>query len=637
MSRLIILCCVVVLFSFNLFGQSDSIILRIENDKFTRGEFDFIYNKNNQVSTVKKSEKEYLDLFVNYKLKVHEAEKLGYDTLQSFKDELAFYQDELAKPYLTDKGVTEELVKEAYAHIENEVDASHILILIPKNPTPADTLKAYNKIVDIQKQLSNGADFAQMATAYSEDPSAVKNAGRLGYFAGFMMVYPFEKAAYQTPVGGVSPIVKTQFGYHLIYVHGIRKARGEIRVAHIMRVFPRNSSPEVIAEVKLTIDSVYTKLQSGAKFEDLAVTYSEDGNTARKGGELPWFTANKMIPEFANPAFELKNDGDVSLPIQTPFGWHIIKRLEHKGVGSFEKMKPELESRIAQDERAYSGQKAIVRRLKLEYGFKTDSANFALLSAFVEPPLISDSLFYAEDTNNSNTLFSFGGKEFKVYDFKQFLQNKKQFSLRFGLVQLNNNYSEFQDQAILNYEKSRLTIKYPSYSYLLEEYHDGLLIFEISKKEIWDKASADTVGLKEYYLAHKADFKAPKQFVGRVFYCANKGVQKSVKPFVSAPKVQLDSVVKSLNVKGEVVSYLDGSFAANDNAVVDLKIFKIENSKELYKPNLLITFLNGKVNDVKERSFEEAKGAVISDYQNYLDKQWVNTLHEKYKPQIGSL
>lgn len=619
------------------FSQSDSTILKIEDKVFTRGEFDFIYNKNNQVAETKKSANEYLELFVNYKLKVHEAEKEGLDTLVSFKNELAYYKEELIKPYLTDKSVTEELLKEAYSHLENEVNASHILILIPRNPTPADTLKAYNKALEVQKKLNDGGNFEELAVAYSEDPSAANNKGHLGYFSGFMMVYPFEKVAYLTPVGSVSPITRTQFGYHLILIHGIRKSRGEIRVAHIMRVFPRNSAQDVVDKVKLSIDSVYTKLLAGAKFEDMAHQYSEDGNTARKGGELAWFGTGRMIPDFADPAFELKKDGDISQPIKTPFGWHIIKRLELKGIKSYSEMKPDLETRIANDERAYSGQKAVVQRLKKEYEFVENHGNFELLSSLVAKPVINDSLFYTGNTNNENVLFTFAKTNFTVAKFKTYLKESKGYSLQFGYDAFVKNYSEYQEQSILNYEKSILATKYPAYNYLLNEYHDGLLIFEISKREVWDKASADTLGLKQYYAKNTSQFISPEQFVGRVFYCKDKQALTQVKKFKDSPKNILDSVVNEMNSKEQVISYLHGSFAKGDNELVDEAKFKVKNTKALSKPNLPIHLLSGVMKKPTQRTFEEAKGQVISEYQNHLDQIWIKTLREKYKPIVGSL
>ena len=633
---LLAICALSVLTS-NVMAQNDSTILTIGDEKFSKSEFNFIYNKNNQVAENKKSPDEYLQLFVNYKLKVYEAQQQGLDTLPSFKNELAYYKDELQKPYLTDKAVTEELLQEAYNHQIYEVDASHILVLVPRNPMPADTLKAYQKITDILQKFKAGGDFGQLASQYSEDPSAVSNAGRLGYFSGFMMVYPFEKAAYNTAVGEVSPIVKTQFGYHLIYVHGIRKSRGEIKVAHIMRIFPRNSSQEVIDQVKLSIDSIYTKLQNGAKFEDLASQYSEDGNSARKGGEMPWFGTGRMIPEFADPAFALKANGDISQPIQTPFGWHIIKRLDLKDVKSFEELKPELESKIANDERAYSGQNAVVEHLKREYNLKVNTQNFDLLSEMVIKPSVSDSAFYAGNTNNSNILFTFADQKITVDAFKKYLQGEKKYLLQYGYQPYKEAFDEFQKSSILNYEKGLLASKYDSYRFLLNEYHDGLLIFDISKKEVWDKASADTIGLKSFYAQNPSKYVSALRFEGRVFACQNKAVLAEMKKFKNAPKQTLDSVIGKLNATDKVVQFFHGTFVKGDNWLVDQKKFKVKEAKSEDSAKFPYSLLVGEMKQPAALTFDEAKGQIISDYQNYLDQEWIKNLREKYKPLVGTL
>ncbi|HOI49958.1 MAG TPA: peptidylprolyl isomerase, partial [Prolixibacteraceae bacterium] len=282
--------------------QKDKVLVTIGGQPVGLEEFIRIYRKNNenlQNPEDKKSPQAYLDLFVNFKLKVREAEQLGLDTTQAFRNELAGYRRELAAPYLTDIQLNEQLVQETYRRMTREVNASHILVALPENPSPADTLAAYQRAAEIRRQVLSGVDFNQAAEKWSQDPSAKNNRGNLGWFTVFQMVYPFEEAAYTTPVGEVSLPVRSAFGYHLVKVNGVREARGEIKVAHLMKAFPQNATPAQKAAAHRSADSIYALLQNGANFAELARTLSDDQRSAASGGEMPWFSAAVMIPQFA--------------------------------------------------------------------------------------------------------------------------------------------------------------------------------------------------------------------------------------------------------------------------------------------------------------------------------------------------
>lgn len=317
--------------------NKDATVLTIDNEAVTVEEFENIFRKNNRDSIITPAAlDEYMELFINFKLKVKAARELGMDTVAKFRNELAGYRAQLARPYLTDGDKLDELVAEAYKNMQKDVKARHILVKCEANATPEDTLRAFTKAMSLYTRIAAGEDFETIARENSDDPSAKQNGGDLGYFTAFQMVYPFEEAAYGAKIGEVVRPVRTRYGYHIIEVEDMRPARGEIRVAHIMVKEKKEDGGAKNAEDK--INEIYSELQKGASFEELAAKYSEDGSSAKKGGELPFFGPNKMVPEFEEASFALKNDNELSKPFKTSYGWHIVKRLELKPVAAFEQV-----------------------------------------------------------------------------------------------------------------------------------------------------------------------------------------------------------------------------------------------------------------------------------------------------------
>jgi peptidyl-prolyl cis-trans isomerase SurA len=322
-----------------VYAQDDETILTIGETKISKAEFERIYKKNNNNllnESEKKTPEEYLGLFINFKLKVLEAQSLKMDTAAAFINELAGYRKELAAPYLTDIQFEDKMVHDLYDRMKKEVNASHILFMLDKNAPESQVQTVLSKITGLREQIVAGKDFNEAAREYSEDPSAKTNGGNLGYFSAFQMVAPFEDAAFSTPEGQVSAPVRSSFGYHLIKVNGVRENRGEIKVAHIMKMFPQGGATAAAKkQLKSEIDSVYSQLKNGADFAEMAKKYSDDKRSAVQGGEMPWFSAARMIPEFSEPAFALKNIGDYSTPIETSFGYHIIKKMDSRAVAPF--------------------------------------------------------------------------------------------------------------------------------------------------------------------------------------------------------------------------------------------------------------------------------------------------------------
>ncbi|HDR51540.1 MAG TPA: hypothetical protein ENN90_07960, partial [Mariniphaga anaerophila] len=469
-------------------SQKNEVLLTIDNTEITKAEFERIYRKNNQnllEDSDIKSPKEYLDLYIDFKLKVVEAMNLKMDTGRAFTEELAGYRKELAAPYLTDMNYDEALVKELYRRMTHEINASHILFLVSENATPEQEEAVLQKARQVKKEVLSGKDFNEAAVEYSEDPSAQNNHGNLGYFTAFQMVAPFENAAFSTPAGTLSEPVRTSFGYHLIKVNDIRENQGEIKVSHIMKMFPQGEENFDKTILKTEIDALYQKLMEGADFAELAKQHSDDKRSAVQGGEMPWFSSGRMIAEFSEPAFALKNTGDITEPVETAFGYHIIKKTGHRPVPPFEEVRHEIEERIKRDpERNNSSRKAFIAKLKEEYHFKVNQENFQKIKALTMNEIAGENL----------VLFTIGNQEFNLNDFQIFIQKE---NLSAGAY--SDYFENWVDAEIIALEDSRLEEKYTDFRYLMQEYHDGLLLFNIMEEKIWNFAARDSAGLENFY------------------------------------------------------------------------------------------------------------------------------------------
>ncbi|MFD3000255.1 peptidylprolyl isomerase [Pontibacter toksunensis] len=490
-------------------------------------EFRYVYEKNNsgnEDAYTRQSISDYLNLYTNFKLKVLEAEGKGLDTTTAFKRELEGYKEQLAQPYLTEKSVTDKLVKEAYERMKQEVNASHILISLGPDAAPEDTLAAYNKAMDLRKRALAGEDFGKLAQENSQDPSAADNKGELGYFTALQMVYPFEDAAYKTAVGDISMPVRTRFGYHLVKVNDKRQAKGEVRVAHIMvRATPGIPKADSLA-AKQRVDAIFKRVQRNENWEKLASEFSEDANSATNGGELPWFGTGRMIPSFEDAAFNLQNAGDVAQPVLTPYGWHIIKLLEKRGLPAYEDMEQNLRNKIAKDSRSELNKTAFIRRIKAENNFTEDATAKATAMAKASNELLQAAWTYDEnDPALKQTLFTIQGKPYTIGDFWQYAKETQQpRSTNSAAHAMNLLYEAYVDKSLVGYEKANLEVKHPDYRMLVQEYHDGILLFQMMDEKVWSKAIQDSVGLKAYFNQNREKYKWGPRVQATVISAANK-------------------------------------------------------------------------------------------------------------------
>jgi peptidyl-prolyl cis-trans isomerase SurA len=504
-------------------------------------EFGYVYKKNNGTAAdygTRASITDYLTLYTNFRLKVLDAEKHGLDTTQAFRRELDGYKQQLALPYLTEKGVTDQLVREAYDRMGQEVNASHILVRVAPDATPADTLAAYQKVVALRQRVTGGEDFSSVASVTSEDPSAKENGGKLGYFTAMQMVYPFETAAYRTPVGQVSQPIRTRFGYHIIKVNDRRAAQGEIKVAHLMvRVTPQAPRADSAAAHK-KINELYTRLRKGESWNKLVAQFSEDAGSAPNGGELPPFGTGRMIPSFEEVAFKLQKPGDISAPVQTPYGWHIIRLVEKQPLAPFAAMEPTLKSKVGKDSRSELNRAAFLKRIRQEDQFIEIPAAKALAFKQADTALVKGRYKFdpanmtASGAKASKTtkkaggdklpLFTISGKPYTVSDFLTFAQQNQRprptAQPDFAMQQL---YDQYVDQSLTDFEKASLPTKYEDYRMLVQEYRDGILLFQLMDEKVWSKAIEDTAGLRKFFMANQANYQFGQRVRGTVISAAS--------------------------------------------------------------------------------------------------------------------
>ena len=605
-------------------------------------EFAYVYKKNNfnNDSAFHRTDvQEYLDLFINFKLKIKEAQQLGMDTTASFVSEFNTYKSQLTKPYLSESGVTEKLKKEAYERYKQEVKASHILIRVAKEAAPSDTLTAYNKALEIREKAVGGEDFSALAKTYSEDPSAKTNGGDLGYFTSMQMVYPFEDAAYKTNIGDISMPVRTRFGYHIIKVLGKRPSRGKVEVSHIMIRATERSSKEDATAARDKIFEIHEQLVGGAEWNYLCEQFSEDLNTKSKGGKLSPFGTGAMPKEFEEASFALAEVGEISDPFTTAYGWHIVKLESQKGLAPYEEMEPTIKSAINRDARASLNKKALIKRLKKENPFQSDKESLKMAMGYADSTLIKGEWKYNEDSQDLNkTVFSISDKKYSVKDFFDYVianqASKPSYNPEYYMSEL---YKQFEEESVIGYEEEHLAEKYVDYRMLLKEYKEGILLFQLMDEKVWSKAVKDTTGLKTYYETNKGKYQWKERAKATIYNASSQDVINRLKKVLD----EADTIVSKRD--------LQQTFNADKALTLDIQEGKFEKGKNAALEKVswapgTYTVMNGeRVNyvvieeilSVAPKKLDEIKGEVISDYQNHLEKKWIQNLKVKYPVEVN--
>ena len=619
------------------FAATDPVLMRINNKDVRMSEFEYLYKKNLEQQVNKESLDEYVKRFVDYKLKVAEAERLGYDTLPRIKDEINGYKDDMLAPFLTDTELQEKLVKEAYERMKTDVDVSHIML--PRGRNKAEEKKQMEMMDSIRNCILNGEDFGELVMKYSIDRSKENNKGEYGFISSGVFPYQFEKVVYDTPIGELSKPFVTDYGIHMVRVNGYRPNEGQVEVAHIMRKFPSGQVTENDKmAVKAKADSIYNCIKNGESFEALAKSYSQDPRSARDGGKMAPFGHNYMPKSFENVAFSLA-DGEISEPVETPYGYHIIKKYAHIPLGSFEDCRETIEKRISNDERSLLPVESRYNQIMKEQNYKkTDGLKEYLLKE-LKAHGGYDSTFVTDVLAKSNyTMFTYGnGIKAPLSLLAQAINPKtKVASDEIAAAVLDGSVERVARQEIVKYYADNIVDLNPDYRNLLNEYRDGTLLFEVMTREVWNKAKNDNSVLTQRFDADRSKFKWDEPHFKGVIICAkNDSVMNEAMAMYQTIKDQPeDTITTVLNKKfGRNIKMVRSVSKQGENEMVDYVAFNGKHVESTYIGYPVFRILFGKMLSQPEE-MSDVKGLVASDYQDALEEEWVAGLHKRYKVSI---
>lgn len=719
------------------------VILTLGDRAYSTDDFFQSFTKNQMTgdSAQRTDIKEYFDLYTNMKLKVMAAESGGRDTTEAFREEMETYRKQLAQNYLTDKSAVETLANEAYERMQQEVSASHILIPVADEALPADTLAAYEEVEAIRKRVVAGEDFATVAKQHSKDANTAANGGNLGYFTTFALVYPLETAAYTTPVGGISAPIRTRFGYHLLRVNDRRPSRGKVQVAHILARISPSAAPAGQQAIKARIDAIYDRLQKGESFETLARETSDDATSRNNGGILPMFETGRNVPAFEEAAFALTTPGSYSKPVQTNYGWHILKLIARKPIEPYAELAPALRQKVVTDTRADVLRQGVERRLRRDYTVAENKNTLNAVLAKADSNLVRGrwkAVSISDADLLGKPLFTINAKPYTVQQFAQYVQ-QKQTPRQAGAVPsvvMQRLYNRFVGDQLIAIEEANLDRKSPEFRALLTEIRDGVLLSGMMEENVWERSMTDSTGQKQHYEANKERYKMPERAFATIVEAADEGVLKQVndalktnpyqlrrsaapvtfgvnetalpgserdalyqllvtmvrnpdylvevsgaqdkaerdtvsagrirsvvnyltrngvsltrimekdnKSFGNAPNprqvtfqyfsTNKQDIAKALNsAKPGSVTITDGLFTRGANPYLDAFPWK-PSSTTTSEGNKLVQITIARVEPPRLKTFAEARGTVINEYQAILEKQWLASLRQKYPVKVN--
>jgi peptidyl-prolyl cis-trans isomerase SurA len=645
MNLLWILACLPV-FSVALVAQTnDPVLFTVDNVPVRVSEFSYIYSKTNQdkADYSEASLREYLDLYIKFKLKVTRARDMQLDTVDALRKELEGYRRQLANSYLVDKEVTEKLVEEAYRNMQQDVEVSHIFLNCPMNANAADTLRAYRRITNWQNLLKKGASFEQLAADSSEDQSAKENRGNLGYLTAMLPngYYALEKAVYNAKPGSVLGPIRSNNGYHLARVGAFRPARGEVEVAQIL--FRKGKDEAANAHIKARADSVYAALSAGkSTWDESCSRFSDDKTTNTKGGYLGFFGINRYQRNFEDAAFGLVKDGDVSMPIETSIGWHIIKRISRRPIQSLDIMRRPLSERIKRDARSELAKQSMIQRIKKESLYKDFPAVLDRWAAKQVDTVFLTYRWKPDPAQPKDVMMQFGPDHpYTTADFESFCASASRERMRGSGTPMreviDQLYNSWTDDVAMQFEESQLDKKYPEFKSLMREYEEGILLFDATKQLVWDKANADTLGLQAFYDTQLQGKYMWGERARTSLYTLKtidlKTVEAVRKMAQTKPAAE---VLEKFNKKEETLTVLEKRYEKGKNkdlgdlwtagAMTDSKIDEGTKTAVFYKIEA--------IEPPTQKALSESRGYAVADYQDYLEKQWVDELRKLYPVKV---
>ena len=618
--------------------QDDEVLFTVDGKPVTVGEFRYIYTKTNgeEATFSRESIMEYLDLYERFKLKVARARDMGLDTVVALQNELEGYRKQLADNYLIDREVTDPLVEQLYGRQQEDVDFSHILFRLPSD-RPEDTLAVYQRAQQIKDQLTV-ANFAQQAQQLSEDTYSKEQGGRIGYVSAPLPpgMHQLEEALWSAKEGEVYGPVRTAAGYHLFVRHGSRPAYGQVEIAHVLiRKDPEGGAAGAQAARAKAMEAA-AALESGRSFEEVAAEFSEDDKTSNQGGYIGFFGINRYNKDFEQAAFALTEDGQVSEVIESPVGFHLLKRISRRGIQPLEEQRPLLEAAVRQDPRFAEAQRALLQRLRHQYGTDVMDQNFATYTATLDSSFFDVRKSFSTETDLP--LMHIGDKTLGVSDFNAYLtRNARQRAT----LQRSQEVAEaarslfdgWVEQQVQAYAEEQLEVKFPDFRALMREYREGILLFEATKLEVWDKAGTDTTGLETYFADHRDNYQyAPRARVQ--FY--------RLRPSDSLTVDEVLSYATGHDME-ETMEHFGRQSVVVEEELYDAERLPEQLTMEVGSRTHPETDPSGTVQvhqvvavePARPKELDEARGYVIADYQDQLEREWVEQLRQTYQVKVN--
>lgn len=610
-------------------AAKDPVIMTVNGDDVTKSEFEYLYNKNSQQQLSQQPLEEYVEMFKIYKLKVADAIADGIDQTSQFKNEFNGYRGELAAPYMVDSVYIKKLMKEAYERAKEEVEVSHIMLFKTKD---AETnIELQTRIDSIYNAIKAGANFEEMARLYSEDKVSGVNGGYMGFITSMMYPYSFETAAYELKPGEISKVVESSVGYHIIKLNGRRPYRGKVFVQHILKLIPQGATPEQELAIKQEVDSIYNLVISGGNFDQLAFSLSDDKGSARNSGKINWFQCGQMVHEFDSASFAL-NINEISTPVRTRYGWHIIKKLGEQPLGSFESMQKQICSRVTdgRDERFKMIDDHMFELYKKEYKLKENKAFIEQMRADISKEGIDSAFFakYLGDEFKTINLFTYAkGRKVALPELMLKIAKFKNSNPIVALNYFNSQLKSLENKHLVDFTDSQLESRYPEFRNLVNEYRDGILLFEVSNRKVWDKAAKDTVGLEEFFNKNRRDYAWNVPHVkGYLVQTANDSISEIVRNRMN--EIGEDSLITTIKKEFQKRVKIEKILVAKgENAMVDELAF---GETPVQQANMNSYFLYDFVILNEPEEVADVRGQVTSDYQNLLEEEWIEELKSKY-------
>lgn len=608
-------------------------LFTVGGEEVSLDEFEYVYNKNNPETRDDRSREaveEYLELYINFKLKVKEARELRIDTLPGVQSELDRYRRQLVRSYY-DKAVTDRMSEEAYERMKSEVETYHILILASRTASPEDTAEAYNTISKLRNDIANGRTSWESAARQSEDPNTALRGGFLGYITALQIPYvEFEEALYSTKEGEMSPIIRTDVGYHIVKPGETRSASGTVTVAHMLfKPGPDGQTKPAM----LRADRVLEQIRGGASFDSLVVIHSDDKTTSNKGGLLPEFGTGRMVPSFEKAAFALKEIGDVSDPVASDYGFHLIKLVDRKPLASYDDLKTEIVRKLQRSGRYDQARANYIERAHSKYGFEQNEAAMETLMAAIDSSLLINTWRGSKAPNPTDVLFKLGKSEYSVAEFSGHMaRSQRAYRDQEIPAKVEKLYDQYVEEMTVEYALGRQD---EDFRRLLQEYRDGILLFELTEEKVWQKAMRDSTGLESFYASNSSNYMWDERVDASIYQVSDEDQLKKIRKSVKKGTGN-DALLVKYNPEGSMVLSIEsGLYLPGQNEWVD-KADKQLGLSDSWDNGAVKTFVNiREIVSPTEKTLDEAKGYVISDYQELLEDQWVEELRAKYPVEVN--